>query len=154
MVSEFYVNVPSHLLKMVTIQGKIVSFDVSTINDFYGLDNMKDEAEYERLKANPNYEKIIDKLMNKKGAWKLNNSNEIVNFWASFLTPRSIVWHNFISAKLLPTLNTSEVTKKQAILNFSIQKELSIDVGWLIERPILTTMEEKKTNFDHSSYIC
>lgn len=132
MVSEFYINIPSYLLKMVTVQGKMVPFDVSIINHFYGLDNMKDEVEYEGLKANPNYEKIIDNFMNKKGAWNLNNSNEIVNFWASFLTPRSIVWPHFISAKLLPTLNTSEVTKKQVILNFSIQKELSIDVGWLI----------------------
>ena len=69
---------------------------------------------------NPDVEQIIDYLTNNQGVWRRKIEDEFNNFFASYLTIEARAWHHFISAKLLPSSNLSEVTKEQAILNFTI----------------------------------
>ena len=152
-VREFYANAKKHTNKKAFVRGKCVHFDNHTINRFYGLGGFEDD-EYSEYRKNPNPNKVIKRLTNNRVAWKLSPTNEVVNFPSSSLGYEAKAWHYFIFATLLPSGNTSDVTKRRAILNYVIFKGFTIDVGKIIERSILATLEGKRiAGLGHPSLI-
>ena len=101
-VREFYANLADQALKRVWVSGKWVPFDSETINNFYNLPNVDNEA-YEKLSNEPNYKEIIKCLTNDQERWKINCESQVVNFKAKGLLYIPKVWHHFITSRILPT---------------------------------------------------
>ena len=118
-VREYYANFVDQALKRVWVRGKWVLFDSETINSFYNLASVDNEA-YAKLRDEPNYKEIIKCLTNDQEKWKVNSEGQVVNFKANDLLYIPKVWHHFITSRILPTTNVCEVTKERAILNFDI----------------------------------
>ena len=82
-------------------------------------------------------------LTNGQGEWKLNNKGHAVHFKAKHLAYIPKVFHHFITSRLIPMTNILEVTAKRALLNFAIIKDISFDVGQVIEDAILYNRDAK-----------
>ena len=78
-IREFCANLADQALKRVW-----VPFDSETINSFYNLPNVDNEA-YEKLRDEPNYKKIIKCLKNDQEKWKINSEGQVVDFKAKGL---------------------------------------------------------------------
>ena len=110
-------------------------FDSETINSFYNLPKVNNEA-YENLRNEPNYTNIIKCLTNNQEKWKFNNEGQAMNFKAKGLLYIPKMWHHFITSRILPTTNVCEVTRERAILNFAILQSIMFDMGIIIEEEI------------------
>lgn len=85
--------------------------------------------------------------------WKRLASN-VTHFPASGLKPNCKVWHYFILAKMIPSSNTSEITKEWTLLNCAIQEGYSIDVDKVIHNSILRILVGSATgSLGHPSLI-
>ena len=62
-VCQFYANLVSHAVKKVRVRGVSVDFRTRSINEFYHLEPVHDEA-FNRLQENPNYLKVLRMLTN------------------------------------------------------------------------------------------
>ena len=151
-VREFYANAKEHRDKKVFVRGKWVSFDRTAINRHYRLTNIDDD-EYSQYRLRPNTNDIIELLTQNRVRWK-TTENDVIYFPSSGMNYEIKAWHYFIYAKLLPSGNTYEVKKERAILNYAIQKGLSIDVGRIIETSILDWLRGGTTGgLGHASLI-
>ena len=65
----------------------------------------------------------------------------------------SKVWHYFIRAKLMPTMNFSIVIKEKATLIYAIQSDKSIDVRLVIQNSILHGANHVTTRLYYPSLI-
>ena len=65
-VREFYANLASHVVKNVRVRGVLVDFSTRSINLFYHLELVHDEA-CNILQENPNYQEVIRMLTNGQG---------------------------------------------------------------------------------------
>ena len=83
-VREFYANLAASVLKQVRVRGVSVDFSVKSINEFYNLESVNNEA-YDRLQENPNYPEVLRLLTNGQGEWKVNNDGHVVHFNAKHL---------------------------------------------------------------------
>lgn len=74
-VQKFYANAVEQKDGKTKVQGVTVRFDPSTINIFYGLDEV-DDNRYRALEGNLDYEEVISLITNLgSGAqWKIRNS--------------------------------------------------------------------------------
>ena len=100
-VREFYANSIDQALKRVWVMGKWVPFDSETINSFYNLANVDNEA-YAKLRDEPNYKEIIKCLTNDQEKWKVNSEGQVVNFKDKGLLYIPKVWHHLITSRILP----------------------------------------------------
>ena len=57
------------------VRGKVVKFDPSTINSFYGLDDVEDNK-YTTLQGNADYKEVITFLTRQgiEARWKMRNA--------------------------------------------------------------------------------
>ena len=78
-VREFYANLAASVVKKVRIRGVLVDFSAKSINQFYNLELVNNEA-YDRLPENPNYPEVLKLLTNGQGEWKVNNEGHAVHF--------------------------------------------------------------------------
>ena len=69
---EFYTNAIEHERNKAQVQGKIIDFFLEAINNFNGLEALK-ECQYE----NPNYEEIVAALTSGRGVWNRNSQGEV-----------------------------------------------------------------------------
>ena len=100
------------------------------------------------------YDSIISFLTDGKGTWKINASNQVVNFPNSMLTWMEKLWHIFIAHNLHSSCNVSEVTKAKAICLYAIVKNIYFDVGKMIEEDILSNISARCTkSFGHPALI-
>lgn len=151
-VREFYANAKEHRNKKVFVRGKWVAFDSKAINKYYKLPNIVNDR-YTQYRQEPDPDEIIQFLTSSRVHWK-TSTTDVINFPSSGLAHKTKAWHYFISAKLLPSSNTSEVTKERAILNYAIFRGFSIDVGKIIEQSILDTIQGTTTGgLGHPSLI-
>ena len=127
-VREFYANLASHVVKKVRVRGVLVDFNAQSINQFYNLDPVPPEP-FDRLYERPDYPEVLPVLTNGRGEWKLNSEGHAVHFKAKHLAYIPKVWHHFITSRLIPTTNVSEVTAKRALLNYAIIQDIPFDVG-------------------------
>lgn len=98
-------------------------------------------------------DEVIRTLAKLGTSWK-RSGDDVINFSASGIFTKCKAWYHFVSAKLLPSGNLSEVTKEREILNYAIQRGLSIDVGLGIYNGILHTLHGSTTGgLGHPSMI-
>ena len=142
MVREFYTNLAPHVVKKVKVRGILVDFSVRSINEFYQLEPMDDEA-YNRIQEAPNYLEVLRLFTNGQGEWKLNNEGYVVHFKAKQLAYIPIVWHHFITSRLILTTKVCKVTAKRTLLNYAIIQDIPFDVGKVIEDAILYNKDAK-----------
>ena len=90
LVREFYANLPQHRDRRVFVRGKWVSFRRDTINTFYGLQEV-DDSTFDVLQRRLGYDSIISFLIDGKGTWKTNASNQVGKFQNFMLT----WWQNY-----------------------------------------------------------
>ena len=65
-IGEFYAYLSSHVVKQVRVRGVLVDFSVRSINKFYNLEPVSDEA-YNRLQEDPTYPRVLRMLTNGQG---------------------------------------------------------------------------------------
>ena len=102
-VREFYANLAAHIVKKVRVRGVLVGFSTESINKFYNLEPVNEDA-YLRLQEAPNYPEMIRMLTNRQGEWKINNEGHVVHFKAKHLASFPKVWHHFITSQLIQPL--------------------------------------------------
>ena len=135
-VQEFYANLVAHVVKKVRVRWVLVDFSTESINKFYNLELINEDA-YLRIQEAPNYPEVIRMLTNGQGGWKTNNEGHAMHFKAKHLAYIPKVWHHFITSRLIPTTNVCKVTAKHALLNYAIIQDIPFDVGQVIEDVIL-----------------
>ena len=82
----------------------LVDFSVKSINRYYNLEPVNDEA-YDRLHEHPNYPEVLKMLTNGQGEWKLKSEGHVVRFKAKHLAYIPKVWHHFITSRLILMTN-------------------------------------------------
>ena len=150
-VCEFYANLTSHVVKQVKVRGVLVDFSARSINEFYNLKSVNDEA-YNRLQEDPNYPEGLRMLTNDQGEWKTNNEGHAMHFKAKHLAYIPKVRHHFITSRLIPTTNVWEVTAKLDLLNYAIIQDIPFHLGKVIEDAILHN-KDAKMNLGHPFLI-
>ena len=116
------------MVKKVRVKEVLVDFSAKSINEFYNLESVNDEA-YNKLQENPNYPEVLRMFTNNQDEWKTNNEGHFVHFKAKHLAYIPKVWHHFITSCLIPTKNVCEVTTKRTLLNYAIIQDIPFDVG-------------------------
>ena len=89
---------------------------------------------------------------NEQGEWKLNSEGHVVHFKAKHLAYIPKVWNNFITSRVIPTINVCEVTTKRALLNYAIIQDIPFDFDQVIEDAILYN-KDVKMNLEHPFLI-
>ena len=79
----------------------------------------------------------IDALYRLGTRWDRTSEATIKSFSTKSMDRYSKVWHYFIGAKLLPTINFSVVMKERAMLIHVIQDDKTIDIGLVIQNSSL-----------------
>ena len=74
-VKEFYANMVSMKDKVVYVRGKWISFGREEIDQTYNLTEMKDGSKFKRLVETPDFQKIVDLLIDGKGKWNATKRN-------------------------------------------------------------------------------
>ncbi|KAH0464074.1 hypothetical protein IEQ34_006860 [Dendrobium chrysotoxum] len=124
-VREFYANRKESSDYSCFMIGKWVPFEFLTIN------RILNHAPFDS-------QLILDLLYRPNSGVRWRTIEEkIVDFPASYLTQTSKAWHYFISTCMLPSKNISKVTTDRALLNYTIQKCYTINVGKLILSSIM-----------------
>ena len=130
-------------MKRVWVRGKWVPFDNDTINTFYNLPKVDNEA-YENLRNESNYSEIIKCLTNNQEIWKINHERQVVNFKAKGLLYIPKVWHHFTTSRILPTTNVCKVTWERVVLNYAILQNIKFDMGKIIKEAIWDNRDVRK----------
>ena len=130
------------------VWGKVVKFDPSTINRFYGLVDV-DDNDYMALQGNVNYHKVIIFLTREgtSAQWKMHNG-EYRTFPSKHLSHITRVWHYFVLARMTPSTNVSDVSREQALLLYAIMHNMPI-----IYSSILHYMKITNVGFSFPSLI-
>lgn len=110
LVREFYANAKDSAEHTTVVRGKPISFDRSTINRFYGLDDIDDDEYSEYLDEHLDCEEVLKFLVGSRTEWRLNEGVD-VSFMGSALDKHTKAWSYFIGAKLMPVTHFSDVTK-------------------------------------------
>ena len=96
-VREFYANLVAQVVKMVRVRRVLVDFSARSINEFYQLEPVDDEA-YNRIQEASNYPEVLRLLTNGQGEWKLNSEGHVLQLKAKQLAYSPKVWHHFITS--------------------------------------------------------
>ena len=129
MFHEFYANVAKKTSSQVVfVRGKQVRYEARTINQLFcphytpiGLDELA------LLMELANMEEVSNEICRGGTRWNIVRS-EHAHFPSKDLHQNMKVWHHFICGQLVPTLHTSEVTKKRVLLLYGIRKGLKINI--------------------------
>ena len=89
------------------------------------------------------YHKIVDLLTNKKGKWHSTSKDQHKEIFRSSLTEEAKVWFYFLASTLLPSKHLTIVSRKEAILLYSLLKGYKMNVGKIIEESILDYFNSK-----------
>ena len=66
-VREFFANLVGKKEKMCYVRGKWISFDKEEINMTYNLKELKDGSKFKKLQKEPDFQKIVELLIDGKG---------------------------------------------------------------------------------------
>ena len=81
LVREFYANMEEHRNFRVFVQGKMVPFDRTTINQYYNLPNIDNDGYEHMLQGSINWETIMNALcLGTVTRWNLTQSGNIKTF--------------------------------------------------------------------------
>ena len=90
----------------------------------------------------PNYQKIIDLLIDGKGKWNATRKNPHESITRGALTEPLKVWFYFLCSIMLPSKNLCTVREKEVVLLYAILKGYKFSVGKIIENSILSYYRE------------
>ena len=133
---EFYANMVGMKEDFVFVRGVWVPFDDRSINEFFKLRGFKHGWKYKKLLENPNYEKIVNRLIGGEGKWEFMKKNPHHAIKRGALTEEAKVWFYFICSVIVATRHLCTVREQEAIMLYAFLKGYKINMGMLIEESI------------------
>ena len=79
-VRQLYANMMGKKEKSCYVRGKWISFDREAINKTFNLKELKNGSKFKYLQKNPEYQKIVELLTDRKGEWKAIKKNRLSLF--------------------------------------------------------------------------
>ena len=119
------------------IRGKWISFEREEINKTYNLKEKKEGSKFKKLVKEPNYQKIVELLTDRKGEWNSTRKNPYESITRGSLIEEAKNWFFFLDLVLLPSKHLSIVRKEGALLLYAILKGYKPNVGNIIKKSIL-----------------
>ena len=138
MVKKFYVNMVGMKDKTTYVRGKWVSFNREQIEQTYNLNERKNGLKFKKLVKEPDFQKIVDLLIEGKGEWNSTRKNPHESIAKGALTEQTKVWFYFICSVILPSKHLSTIREKEAVLLYAIMKGYKFSVGKIIENSIFS----------------
>ena len=89
---EFFANLVGKKEKMCYVKGKWISFNREEINKTYNLKERKDGSKFKKLLKDPDHQKIVKLLMDRKGEWNSTKKNPYESIARGSLTEEAKVW--------------------------------------------------------------
>ena len=153
-VKEFYVNGIERDHFKVFVRGKWVSFDPTTINHFYGLEDLNDEEYHPLIETDgTNWDAIKDALCKDQVPWKRYANEGLKSFLGQTMNKISKIWHYFVCAKLSSITNFNVIMKNMAAFVYAIQENKKIDVEFIIQNSIIHGFQIGIQGFAHPHLI-
>ena len=72
LVKEFYANMVGVRGKTVSVKGMRIYFNREKISETFNLKEQKGGSKFKKLLKEPEYQKFVDLLTDRKGKWKEN----------------------------------------------------------------------------------
>ena len=136
MVKYFYANMVGMKNNAVYVRGKWISFSMEQIDQTYNRNERKNGSKFKKLVEAPNFQKVVDLLIDGKGKWKAIRKNPHESIAKGALTEQAKVWFYFLCSVILPSKHLSTIREKEAILLYAILKGYKFSVGKIIENSI------------------
>ncbi|PIN14475.1 hypothetical protein CDL12_12899 [Handroanthus impetiginosus] len=119
------------------VRGKNVNFSARTINSLFGTPSIDTPGEMQEfLEDHPLLDTICGLICRENSQWTLSRLNEPIHFPRTTLTFAADNWLRFISARLLPSSHTSEVTRERAVMIYAILTDVPFNIGGFLHRSI------------------
>ena len=138
MVKEFYANMVGKKDKAIYVRGKWISFGKEQIDQTYNLQEMKNGVKFKRLVETPDYQKIVELIIDSKGKWNATRKNPHESIARGALIELAKVWFYFLCSIMLLFKHLCIVREKEAVLLYDILKGYKFSVGKIIENSILS----------------
>ena len=154
LVKEFYANLGERRNLICYVRWRWVLFGEMANSQLFRLKEAGDYTGYKNLQRNPNFEKIVKELTRGQGQWQKTRtiSNAFIN--RGDLIEVSKVWFYFVTFVLKPSKHVSTVRQDRALLLYALVKGYALNVGKIMEEPILDYTEGKfSRNIPHPSFI-
>ena len=110
LVREFYANAYKHQGSVMNVSGKEVAFDISTLNHFYGLEDIEYDEYSTYVIDHVDLNKIANAICKSDTQWKMSNG-EATSVKVSTLTKDAKTWHYFLGARFMHSSNLSDLTR-------------------------------------------
>ena len=136
-VKEFYSNMVGLKEKILYVKGQWISFSREKIDETFNLKERKNGLKFKRVVKEPDYQKIVDLLIDGKGKWNSTRKNPHESIARGSLIEEAKVWFYFICSVLLPSRHLNTVIEKEAILLFAILMGYKFSMGKIIKNSIL-----------------
>ena len=122
------------------MSGKRVSFHRTTLNCFYGLEDIEYDEYLAYAYDHVDLNEIVTTICKPGTQWKMSN-REAISVKTSTLTKKAKIWHYFMGARFMPSSYLSDVTSDRAILIYCIITGKTIDVGSVMHSSILHSIK-------------
>ncbi|RYR09072.1 hypothetical protein Ahy_B05g077129 [Arachis hypogaea] len=152
LVREFYAKAvpqPGQQYGYISyVRGKSIDYSPSSIERMLMVKRTSSTRSYkERTKQqDPGFDEILNEICVMHVRW-INDKDGVPNqLRRRDLSPQARGWLEFVRRSLIPTSNTSEVTKERAVLIYSIMKGENINVGEMIANNINKVLKSTSDN--------
>ncbi|PIN19977.1 hypothetical protein CDL12_07343 [Handroanthus impetiginosus] len=120
------------------VRGTNINFSARNINSLFGTPSIDTPGEVQEfLEDHPPLDTICELICRDKPQWTLSRLNEPIHFPRTTLTFAADNWLRFVSARLLPSSHTSEVTRERAVMIYAILTDVPFDIGHFLHKSIL-----------------
>ena len=119
-------------------QSQWISLNREKIDETFNLNKRKNDPKFKRLVKDPDRQKIVDLLTDRKGGWNTTRKNPHESITRGSLTEEAKVWFYFICTIILLSKHLNTVREKKVILLYVILKGYKFSVGKIIENSILS----------------
>ncbi|QHN77909.1 uncharacterized protein DS421_19g656920 [Arachis hypogaea] len=152
LVREFYANAvpqPGQPYGYISyVRGKSIDYSPSSIERMLMVKRTSSTRSYEeRMKQqDPAFDEILNEICVLHMQW-IKDKDGIPNQLRKMdLSPQARGWLEFVRRSLIPTSNTSEVTKERVVLIYSILKGENVNVGEMIANNINKMLKSTSDN--------
>ncbi|PIN12196.1 hypothetical protein CDL12_15198 [Handroanthus impetiginosus] len=106
------------------------------VRKFYANLRFTDQQRHTVMRTIPCLDTICELICRDDPQWTLSRLNEPIYFSRTKLTFATDNWLQFISARLLPSSHTSEVTRERAVMIFAILTDVPFNIGCFLHKSI------------------
>ncbi|PIN20551.1 hypothetical protein CDL12_06759 [Handroanthus impetiginosus] len=137
------------------IRVKSINFFARAINSLFGTPSINTLGELQKfLEEHPPLDTICELICRDDPQWMLSCLNKPIHFSRTKLTITADNWLRFISARLLATTHTFEVTRAHVVMIFAILTDFPFNIGRFLHKSIWkSAMEGLTVGLYHSSLI-